>query len=62
MRCDIPICGVAFRPKEGGCGGALACRARAGRALNIFFYLCPTGDLFGGALSAVRAQCNYLDV
>ena len=31
-------------------------------APGIFFDLCPTGDLLGGALSAVRAQCNYLDV
>ena len=29
---------------------------------GIFFDPCPTGDLLGGALSAVRAQCNYLDV
>ena len=27
----------------------------------IFFCPCPTGDLLGGALSAVHAQCNYLD-
>ena len=27
-----------------------------------FFDPCPTGDLLGGALSAVHAQCNYLDV
>ena len=31
-------------------------------ALGIFFNPCPTGDLLGGALSTVRAQCNYLDV
>ena len=31
-------------------------------ALGIFFDPCPTGDLLRGALSAVRAQCNYLDV
>ena len=31
-------------------------------APGIFFDPCPTGDLLGGALSAVRAQCNYLDV
>ena len=43
-------------------GGALARRARAGHALGIFFYPCPTGDLLGGALSAVCAQCNYLNV
>ena len=43
-------------------GGALARRARAGRAPGIFFDPCPTGDLLGGALSAVRAQRNYLDV
>ena len=42
--------------------GALARRARAGRAPGIFFDPCPTGVLLGGALSAVRAQCNYLDV
>ena len=36
-------------------------RARAGHAPGIFFDPCPTGDLLGGALSAVRAQCNYLD-
>ena len=30
-------------------------------APGIFFDPCPTGDLLGGALSAVRAQCNYLD-
>ena len=29
-------------------GGALRCRARAGRAPGIFFDPCPTGDLFGG--------------
>ena len=33
-----------------------------GRAPGIFFDPCPTGDLLGGALSVVRAQCNYLDV
>ena len=43
-------------------GGALARRACAGRALGIFFDPCPTSDLLGGALSAVCAQCNYLDV
>ena len=31
-------------------------------APGIFFYPCPTGDLLGGALSAMCAQCNYLDV
>ena len=31
-------------------------------APGILFDPCPTGDLLGGALSAVRAQCNYLDV
>ena len=31
-------------------------------ALGIFFDPCPTGDLLGGALSAVRARCNYLDI
>ena len=31
-------------------------------APGIFFDPCPTGDVLGGALSAVRAQCNYLDV
>ena len=31
-------------------------------APGIFFDPCPTGDLLGGALSAVRVQCNYLDV
>ena len=31
-------------------------------APGIFFDPCPTGDFLGGALSAVRAQCNYLDV
>ena len=31
-------------------------------APGIFFDPCPTGDLLGGALSAVRAQCNYLHV
>ena len=36
-------------------------RARAGQAPGIFFDPCPTDDLLGGALSAVRAQCNYLD-
>ena len=29
---------------------------------RIFFDPCPTGDLLGGALSAVRARCNYLHV
>ena len=29
-------------------------------APGIFFGPCPTSDLLGGALSAVRAQCNYL--
>ena len=43
-------------------GRALAHRARAGHALGIFSALCPTGDLLGGALSAVRVHCNYLDV
>ena len=43
-------------------GGALARWARAGHAPGIFFDPCPTGDPLGGALSAVRAQCNYLDV
>ena len=33
----------------------------AGHAPGIFFDPCPTSDLLGGALSAVRAQCNYLD-
>ena len=47
---------------EEALGGALVRRARAGRALGIFFDPCPTGDLLGGALSAVRVQCNYLDV
>ena len=42
-------------------GGTLVRRARAGHAPGIFFDPCPTGDLLGGALSAVRAQCNYLD-
>ena len=31
-------------------------------APGIFFDPCPTGDLSGGAPSAVRAQCNYLDI
>ena len=31
-------------------------------APGIFFDPCCTGDLLGGALNAVRAQCNYLDV
>ena len=35
-------------------------RALARRA--SFLTTCPTGDLLGGALSAVRAQCHYLDV
>ena len=35
---------------------------RGGCAPGIFFDPCPTGDLLGGALSALRAQCNYLDV
>ena len=43
-------------------GGALARRARAGHTRGIFFDPCPTGDLLGGALSAARARCNYLDV
>ena len=42
-------------------GGTLVRRARAGHAPGIFFDPCPTGDLLGGALSAVRAQCHYLD-
>ena len=42
-------------------GGTLVRRARAGHAPGIFFDPCPTGDLLGGALSAVCAQCNYLD-
>ena len=37
-------------------------RQRAEHALGIFFNPCPTSDLLGGALSAVRAQCNYLHV
>ena len=44
------------------CEGALVRRARAGHASGIFFDLCPTGDPLGGALSAVRVQCNYLGV
>ena len=31
-------------------------------APGIFFDPCCTGDLLGGALSAARAHCNYLDV
>ena len=31
-------------------------------APGIFFDPCLTSDLLGGALSALRAQCNYLDV
>ena len=46
---------------DGPSGGTLVRRARAGHAPGIFFDPCPTGDLLGGALSAVRAQCNYLD-
>ena len=42
----------------------MRCSQRCGSvsAPGIFFDLCPTGDLLGGALSAVRVQCNYLDV
>ena len=29
---------------------------------GIFLDPCPTSDLLGGALSAVRAHCNYLGV
>ena len=33
-----------------------------GGAPGVFFDPCPTGDLLGGARSAVCAQCNCLDV
>ena len=52
---------LPFACMMGDYGGVLAPRARAGRAPGIFFDPCPTGDLLGGALSAVRVQCNYLD-
>ena len=35
-------------------GGALACRARRACAGHFVFYPCPSGDLLGGALSAVQ--------
>ena len=53
--CDL--CPLIVTFANGGCaeGGSVS-------APGIVFDPCSTGDLLGGALSAVRAQCNYLDI
>ena len=47
---------------EGGQASGTRCSGGSVSAPGIFFDPCPTGDLLRGTLSAVCAQCNYLDV
>ena len=54
--------GRVFNRGGGGCIPQKGWLWGSVSALGIFFDLCPTGDLLGGALRAVHMQCNYLDL